>query len=302
MVLSLCLCLLPAWSQEAAPTTEEQPAPDLSWMEEVPFPTPGEVAPLAPCRLNYSISWSKFLEMGNASISLSPQIDRRRLDQTLGFLQSTTIKNMPDNLIAGRATGSTTGLGRFTWRYDCDILSVIDPVRLRPKALHFHEAGKSGQTDFYGEFSKTRFRSYRDKNRESEEGKKPRSLTYSGLPAPLDLLSAILYLRSLPLEVGDETKLVVCPNEHPYLIKVKVEAHEEHVAKDGTHDAIRLAIGMKKIRKTLELEPHEKFKKATVWLAKGGHRLPIEIRAEIFVGSVRVVLKDYQELKPLPTP
>ena len=93
--------------------------------------------------------------------------------------------------------------------------------------------------------------------------------------------------------------MVTCPNEHPYLVMLTVEAHEEHQLKRAKVPAIRVGVAMKSVEKDGSLSEHEKFKTATVWLDRSNHRLPLEIRAEVFVGSVRVVLESYAELDNL---
>jgi hypothetical protein len=38
--------------------------------------------------------------------------------------------------------------------------------------------------------------------------------------------------------------------------------------------------------KKLELEPHRKFRRATVWISDDANRIPLRIEAQIFVGTV----------------
>ena len=265
------------------------------WMANVPDPVPGPAEQLGPCRVVYKASWSKFMEVGSASITLTPEVDEARLDRALGFLKSTDLEDIPEGAMMGIATVSTQGPVRFMWSYDADVFSVIDPERNRPEALHFKEIQKGERVDFYGEFASDRFRSFRDRDMEFDrEGKVPRSLTFKDIPRPLDLLSSILHFRSQPLEVGDEVRLVCCPNENPYLVIITVESHEDHVLGEEAIPAIRLGIALKTVEKDGTLEEHEKFTTATVWLDRETHRLPLEIRAEVFVGSVRVILDSFE--------
>ena len=55
-------------------------------------------------------------------------------------------------------------------------------------------------------------------------------------------------------------------------------------------------MAIKSVEKDGSLSAHKKFKTATVWVEKNRHRLPLEIRAEVFVGSVTVIMKSYKEL------
>jgi hypothetical protein len=38
--------------------------------------------------------------------------------------------------------------------------------------------------------------------------------------------------------------------------------------------------------KNLELEPHRKFRRATIWISDDQDRIPLRIDAQIFVGTV----------------
>lgn len=268
-----------------------------SWMLNVPEPVLGDIPSLPPCHVVYIASWSKFIDVGFASITLTPKVDERRLRHTLGFLNPSVANKVNDNLIMGVANASTQGPVRFLWSYDCDVFSVFDPAKNNPVALHFKEVQDERRIDFYGEFGRNRFRSYRNRGLALQrEGVQPTSLTFKNIPKPLDLLSSILYFRSLPLNVGDEIQLVSCPNEHPYLVIITVEAHEEHELEGKKVPSIRLRMAIKSVEKDGSLSAHKKFKTATVWVEKNRHRLPLEIRAEVFVGSVTVIMKSYKEL------
>lgn len=287
-----------------AAATEKAELAARAWMAKVPVPVLGDVASLPACRAVYRASWSKFVDVGSASITLTSRIDTKRLKRTLNLMGKGGAEGFNDQLRAGVARVSTQGPVRFLWAYDCDIFSVFDPVEIRPVALHFKEVQGKKRRDYYGEFGRDRFRSYRDRELAFErKGEKLRTLTFKDIPRPLDLLSSVLYFRSLPLEVGDEVWMVTCPNEHPYLVMLKVEAHENHTLAGKRIPSIRLRVAMKSVERDGSLSEHEKFKTATVWMDKDSHRLPLEIRAEVFVGSVRVILGSYHELgEPEPKP
>ena len=60
---------------------------------------------------------------------------------------------------------------------------------------------------------------------------------------------------------------------------------------------IRLSVGMQKIdRKTLELRPYKKMKRdAMLWLSDDDDRIPVELRAAVFIGDVRAVLTGFRK-------
>ncbi len=83
------------------------------------------------------------------------------------------------------------------------------------------------------------------------------------------MFSAILFIRSRKLDVGDEHALLLLRFKNPYFQNVRVDAREKQA---GT-DAIRMSLSKRKIdRATQELKPYEKLKKpVTVWLSDDAH-------------------------------
>lgn len=119
------------------------------------------------------------------------------------------------------------------------------------------------------------------------------SLAYTFPYGPAhDMFSAILFLRSQKLDVGEEHILLLLPFKSPYLLKVNVEAHEKHLGKD----TIRMSFSMRKIdRDTHELQPYKKLKKpGTIWLSADAARVPLELRAAVYIGDVRAVLTNFK--------
>jgi hypothetical protein len=54
----------------------------------------------------------------------------------------------------------------------------------------------------------------------------------------------------------------------------------------GSYNAIKLDLQLKRIGKHLQLEPHRKFRHATIWVSDDGERLLLRIEAQVFVGTV----------------
>jgi hypothetical protein len=79
---------------------------------------------------------------------------------------------------------------------------------------------------------------------------------------------------------------VVYPATSAYLATVTVLGHERFTGPSGTYNAIKLDLQLNKIGKNRELEPHRKFRRATVWISDDPDRLLLRIQAQIFVGSV----------------
>jgi hypothetical protein len=54
----------------------------------------------------------------------------------------------------------------------------------------------------------------------------------------------------------------------------------------GTFSAIKLDLQLNKIGKKRELEPHKKFRRASIWVSDDSDRLLLRVQASIFVGKV----------------
>jgi Protein of unknown function (DUF3108). len=106
------------------------------------------------------------------------------------------------------------------------------------------------------------------------------------LPNLFDLHSAALYLRSQPLKQGSVYRLAIYAATNAYLATVTVTGREKSSVHAGTYNAIKLDLQLKRIGKHLELEPHKKFRGATIWVSDDAERLILRIDAQIFVGTV----------------
>ncbi len=98
--------------------------------------------------------------------------------------------------------------------------------------------------------------------------------------------SAALYLRSQPLKDRSVYRIVVYPATNAYLATLSVVGREKVSVRAGTYNAIKLDLKLKRIGKHLELEPHKKFRRASIWVSDDAERLLLRIEAQIFVGTV----------------
>src|SRR5207248_6049047 len=92
-------------------------------------------------------------------------------------------------------------------------------------------------------------------------------------PCLFDLHSALLYLRSQPLNDRSVYRIVVYPATSAYLTTVTVLGHERVSVRAGTYNAIKIDLQVKRIGKNLELEPHRKFRRATIWISDDANRI-----------------------------
>jgi hypothetical protein len=59
----------------------------------------------------------------------------------------------------------------------------------------------------------------------------------------------------------------------------------------GSYSTIKLDLKLQRVSKKNELEPHRKFKRATIWISDDNDRLLLRIESQIFVGTVTAELQ-----------
>jgi len=189
------------------------------------------------------------------------------------------------------AHGGTIGLVRALWKLDARHQAVSDAGTLRPISMHQVEERrhKTQVTDLV--FKPGRVERLRT---DTSSHKKAERKTYKFSGAFFDMFSALLYLRSQPLREGDVYRVLVYPATNPYLVTLTVAGREPIRVEAGEYRAIKLNVQIKKIGKHNELEPHKKFRHASVWVSDDKDRLLLRIEASIFVGSVFAELQSVQ--------
>jgi hypothetical protein len=102
-----------------------------------------------------------------------------------------------------------------------------------------------------------------------------------------DSLSAIFYLASRPLVVGQKVMLPLAESMRTTTVAVKVEAKEEIKTPAGTFQTIRVeptaAEGIVKNRGTI-----------LIWYTDDARRMPVQIRARLFWGTITFHLQSFE--------
>lgn len=250
-------------------------AAEPAWKNELTSAEPGTWPKLPPCSLSLQVSWKGMVEAGRLNIDFTPRDVSR-----------------PGSLVV-RSTAASKGPAALLFPYQCHFWSEIDPASLKPR--HFHAV----ETD-RRETVTTTVRHFPGRVEAVEitqplhQAAAPERAEHVFPHSPVfDIFSAMLHVRSRKLETGDAITLLIQPFDHPYLLRVKVTGREIH----RDRRTIRLSVGMRKIdRKTLELRPYTKMKRdATLWLSDDQDRVPVELRASVFIGDVRAVLTDFRK-------
>jgi len=179
--------------------------------------------------------------------------------------------------------GRTTGLVRALWKLDVNYRAVANADTLAPVEAQQTESYRSKQIVTHLTFANNGV------IRARKEGQGPAAETKTRqfvLPNLFDLHSAALYLRSQPLKQGSVYRLAVYPATNAYFATVTVVGREKVSVRAGTYNAIKLDLQLKRIGKHLELEPHRKFRRATILVSDDAERLILRIEAQVFVGTV----------------
>jgi hypothetical protein len=202
-----------------------------------------------------------------------------------------------DGRLQLQGIGQTVGFVRALWRLDVNHRSLAQATTLRPILLHqVIETRKKTVTDDVVFKSGGVERIHTDTK--SKQKPKLRTFTFPG--GVFDMHSAMLYLRSQSLREGDVYRLVVYPATSPYLATLTVSGHSSIATAAGSYQAIKLDVALNKIGKQGELEPHKKFRRASVWVSDDSDRLLLRVEASIFVGSVFAELQSarFRDAKP----
>jgi hypothetical protein len=244
--------------------------PLAGWEKDVNTAKPGPHLKIRPVALSYQMSWNGALNSGRAN-----------------FIFGRKDKRYPNDFIA-QLYGASGGVARAFHPYDYAFTSFLRKTDYTPRLFVGSESDAREKISTTNRFGR-RFRST-EVTTPHKKGAKATTRT-SGFKhtrhTVYDLLSTILYVRSLPLKKGDESVIVMHPFASPYLARVKVLGREVHRGRN----CIKLDLRLQKIdAATGKLKSYKKMKTALMWLSNDRERLPIEIRVDAFIGDVRAVL------------
>ena len=255
--------LLPCLALAAAEATPP------AWQAQLSPSRMGKHPRLAPVELHYSLTWKGLVDAGEVTLVFGPR----------GV-------NKPGMFVVNTSAHSKGTASRL-FPYSHHFWAELHHDTLRPRLFVAEESDRK-------ERSKTTNRYAAGGGGCAETPPPPH-----GRPPPSrarafefkdvhDLFSAMLLVRSRDLSNGERISLVVMPFMSPYLLQVETLGREIHHGRP----AIKLSVGMRKIdTATRELRPYKKLNRsATLWLSDDAQRVPLELRADVFIGDVRAVL------------
>jgi hypothetical protein len=240
-----------------------------NWQSTLTKNPPGSFPELRPLHATYRFGWAGFTAATCEIHFTKPSENKFELD----------------------GTGRTIGLVRALWKLDADYHSVADAETLRPIEARQTENYRSKKIETHLAFTTNGVSRTRTESHTGSTGTKTRQFRFDDL---FDMLSAMLYLRSQSLKNGDVHRVVVYPTNDAYLASTKVVDREKISARTGAYKAIKIDLQLKRIGKHFELEPHRKFRRATIWVSDDADRILLRIEAQIFVGVVWAELQSLQ--------
>lgn len=220
----------------------------------------GNFPELRPLRASYRFGWSGFTAATGDVHFTKPSENTFQLD----------------------ATGRTIGLVRALWKLDANYQAAAKADTLRPIETQQIENYRSKKIVTHLTFTNNGV------TRARTEGKGPAQAKTRqfNFPDLFDLFSAMLYLRSQPLKDHSVYRVVAYPATNAYLATVTATGREKISVHAGSYNAIKLDLQLKRIGKHRELQPHRKFRRATIWVSDDAERLLLRVDAQIFVGTV----------------
>src|SRR4030095_9542544 len=180
-------------------------------------------------------------------------------------------------------TGRTIGFVRALWKLDVTYRAVANSQPLAPIETQQSETSRSKKIATHLTFTNSGVTRARTEGEDAAAKTTTRDFT---LPNLFDLHCAALYLRSQPLKQGSVYRLAIYAATNAYLATVTVTGREKISVRAGTYNTIKLDLRLKRIGKHLELEPHKKFRRATIWVSDDAERVILLVDAQIFVGTV----------------
>jgi hypothetical protein len=199
-----------------------------------------------------------------------------------------------ENKVQLDGTGRTIGLVRALWKLDVNYQATASAETLRPIETQQTESYRSKKIVTNLTFTNNGVIRVRTYGKGAAEAK-TRQFNFPNL---FDLFSAMLYLRSQPLKDRSVYRVVAYPATNAYLATVTVIGREKISVHAGSYNAIKLDLQLKRVGKHRQLEPHRKFRRATIWVSDDAERLLLRIEAQIFVGTVFAELQSVSFANP----
>ncbi len=249
------------------------PAQSQEWAKDLTLGTAGMHIQVPPCKLTFELGWNNTITAGKATLAVRDAGNFWRAD----------------------ATAASTGFARTLWKYDCAMTSIMHRADLCAHYLQHTETDSEETCRYRVSFEKKRV--VTETLVQPVKGVPANSTALCPYGPMDDILSVILYVRSLELKDGQKITRVVQPWDKPYLTTFEVLGRETLNFGGMKRPCIKLGLQIRKIdRITLALSAYKKMKTATIWVSDDALRVPIEMHASVFIGYMSARLTEIEML------
>lgn len=253
----------------AQPALFQAPTPPA----QTPAHPPSAAAPLASGEtLTYQISWRLF-SAGEARM----HIESRGADAASSLWQATMnvtssgfvslLYKVDDTAVSTFRDGKTSRM--------CSVSAL--------KTQNEGRRHRETRIDFHGDRSTASIR-----ETDLSKGQVLRQAQEPMQPCSYDILSALYYVRSLPLEVGSKLELPVNDGGKTLSVTVEVQAKEEVKTGAGVFRTIRVE------PKVFSGSLFKRSGRMQIWFSDDPQRLPVQLKAKLFFGTISAVLQQKQ--------
>jgi hypothetical protein len=234
-----------------------------AWRGRLKPAEPGSFPPVRPFKGEFRFGWSNLLEAARAQAKLSYDGDRAIIE----------------------VEGGTRGLARTLWRMDARHQAVTEVGDFLP--VSFSQTETYAKKKVFTEAVARPDGLWYIRRVPTDPNNKPRWKRVKVAPVR-DIVSGMLFMRTLPLNNGDRIGLLAFPGDSPFLCEVLVEKRETIKAGGKPWKAIKMTFQLQRIdtKHGNQLVAHGKFRKGTVWVSDDENRIPVRAEVEIFVGYV----------------
>ncbi|MEO8205174.1 MAG: DUF3108 domain-containing protein [Chthoniobacterales bacterium] len=244
------------------------------WLEELTPVAAPAYPDIRPFTATYRFGWSNMLDAATAKVEYTrPQ----------------------KNAYTIHATGGTVGLVRRLWKIDVIHDASGSLLGCFPAKMNQKETYASQKINMEAIFQRNLSWSLRQVTPSGGGIHKWRKVPVLDLR---DMTSAMLFVRSQPMKVGDEIVMTAFPGDSPFLARVHVVGRETLPLNGEKKKVFRLTIELNKINvqgaSKGALLPQSKFRKGTIWITDDADRIPVRAEVDIFIGYVYGQLESVQ--------
>lgn len=234
-----------------------------TWRDRVQPALPGNFPPVRPFNAEFRFGWSNLLEAARAQARLRYDGDHVVVD----------------------VRGGTRGLARALWTLDAKHHAVSRLPDYMPD--WFLQSETYTDKTIFNEIAARPDGLWFKRSVPSEPSNRPRWKRLKVEPVR-DIVSAMLFLRTQPLQDGDRIGLIGFPGDSPFLCEVLVEKREPVKLAGRSRPAIKMSFRLQRIDTSRgnQLVAHTKFRTGTVWVSDDINRVPLRAEVRIFVGYV----------------